>query len=290
MESKLSGEHGGSGFRSDDAPTLTVDVGDVSYAYRRFGAAGAIPLVLCMRFRGTIDHWDPAFLETLSAERDVIVFDNAGIGQTSGEVPGTIGGMADDALRFIDALGLTQIDLLGWSMGGFVALAVALKRPDVIRRLIVAGSNPGNVPNAPASDEKVWQVAPKLVNDDEDFLYLFFPDTAEAREAGVKSLRRLDSRLDASHSTVAETGWRNQMRAIFSWASGDGDAWPHLDELKMPILAANGAHDVMTDAYNTYAIARRLPNATALVYGDAGHAFLFQHPENFGKQVLDFLH
>jgi pimeloyl-ACP methyl ester carboxylesterase len=124
-----------------------------------------------MRLRGTIDHWDPAFIEVLSDKRDVIVFDNAGVGLSSGTVPPAIATMADHALEFADALGLPAIDLLGWSMGGFVAQAVALKRPELVRRLIIAGSNPGKVPGTRPSPAKVWQVASKPANDDEDFLY-----------------------------------------------------------------------------------------------------------------------
>jgi pimeloyl-ACP methyl ester carboxylesterase len=259
------------------------------FGYRRLGPEAGVPLVLCMRFRGTLDHWDPAFLDVLARERNIIIFDNAGIGLSSGSVPSTISEMARDALEFIDALGLTEIDLLGWSMGGFVALAMTLARPGLVRRLIVAGSNPGGVPGARPSPDKVWEIAPKPVNDDEDFLYLFFPETPSARAAGIASLRRLDAPLAESGATISADGWGRQMQAITTWASGEDNAWDRLGELTMPVLVANGAHDVMTDAYNTYAMATRLPNATAVLYSDAGHGFLFQHPERFGRQILDFL-
>jgi pimeloyl-ACP methyl ester carboxylesterase len=276
-------------FRSDAAETRYVDGPSTRFGYRRMGPGGGILLVLCMRWRGTVDHWDPKFLQVLSDEREVIVFDNAGVGSSSGSVPCSVAEMAAGVLEFVDALGLSCIDLFGWSMGGFVAQTVALTRPELIRRLIVAGSNPGKVPGAPVSQARVLDSPPKPAEDDEDFLRLFFPSTPAAREAGLASLRRIDTRLRASDVAVSEAGWRNQMQAISDWAAGHDDAWPRLQDLTMPVLVANGAHDVMTDAFNTYAMSTRLPNATIILYSDAGHAFLFQHPEKFGQQVLEFL-
>src|SRR5262249_38697343 len=157
-------------YRSDDAETQSVAGTSASFAYRRFGPKGDTPLVLCMRFRGTIDHWDPALLQALSNEREVIVFDNAGIGYSTGTTPPTVTGMADGALEFIDALGLSTIDLLGWSMGGFIAQTVALARPGLVRRLVVAGSGPGRVPDMPAIPNKVLAIMGKQDSDDEDVL------------------------------------------------------------------------------------------------------------------------
>src|SRR5262245_55672230 len=170
--------------------TEFVDAADTTSAYRRLGTGGGPPLVLCMRFRGTIDDWDPALLQPLSSERELIVFDNAGIGYSTGSTPATIDEMAADALAFVDALGLDTIDLLGWSMGGFIAQTVALARAGLVRRLIVAGSGPGRVPDLPAPAERVLQTMAKPNNDDNDMLYLFYPETEQARAAGIASLRR----------------------------------------------------------------------------------------------------
>lgn len=276
-------------YQSDQAETQYVQAGEVRYAYRRFGAPGGVPLVFFQRFRGTIDHWDPLLLEVIASQRQVIVFDNAGVGASSGSFAPDIAGAAKSAAAFVDALGLRQIDALGWSMGGILVQQLALERPDLIRRMVLAATGPGGVAEAPRAPDKVWQVASKPVNDDEDFLYLFFNETPTSRAAGLASLRRLDTRLLKSHAVVTPETWKNQMGAIGAWAMGKGAAYPRLGEIKIPALVANGANDVMIHAYNSYAISQRLPQATLLLYPDSGHGFLFQYAQAFGQQVVDFL-
>ena len=263
-----------------------VDAANARFAFRRFGRRSDVPLVMAMRFRGTIDDWDPALLDVLSSERDVIVFDNLGTGGSSGEPPATIGALADGLLTFVDALELTQIDLLGWSIGGFVVQAAALRRPELVRRLIVAGSGPGRVPDLPATPEKVLQIMAKPVNDDDDLLYLFFPDTDTGREAGRASTARIEARRRASHPEVGPEAVQGQLAAVTSFGTG---GWDRLPELTMPVLVANGAHDVMINAFASYAMSQRLPGAKVILYSDAGHGFLFQHADEFGHEVLRFL-
>jgi pimeloyl-ACP methyl ester carboxylesterase len=273
----------------DTVPTQTVEANGVRYAYRRFGTHQGVPLVFFQRFRGTVDHWDPAFLEVVAKERPVIVFDNAGVGASTGEVAPDIAGAAKSAAGFVDALGLSQFDALGWSMGGTVVQQLALDRPGLIRRLVLAGTGPGGVAEAPRAPEKVWQVAAKPVNDDEDFLYLFFTPTQSSREAGLASLRRLDRRLVASKAVVKPESWKNQAGAIAAWAMGKNSAYTRLGEITAPVLVANGAQDVMIHAYNSYAMAQKLPDAQLVLYPDSGHGFLFQYPDRFGRHVNDFL-
>jgi pimeloyl-ACP methyl ester carboxylesterase len=273
-------------FQADLAEVRYVDGTGARFAYRRLGPRSGVPLVMAMRFRGTIDHWDPALLEALAAERDVVVFDNLGTGRSSGTAPATVQGLADGLLEFVDALGLTRVDLLGWSLGGYVVQAATLRRPALVRRLVVAASGPGRVPDMPARPDRVGQLmaAPDL--GDEDFLYLFFPETDQARRTGLASLRRLDTRLTGSHAAVAPEVAGAQLDAIHSLGTG---VWDRLGELTMPVLVANGAHDVMVPAFASYAMSQRLPNAKVVLYSDAGHGFLFQHPQEFGREVLRFL-
>jgi pimeloyl-ACP methyl ester carboxylesterase len=273
-------------FQADRAETQYVEGASTRFAYRRIGPRSGVPLVMAVRFRGTLDHWDPALLDVLSSERDLILFDNRGTGRSSGMAPATIEGLAQGLLDFVDALDLSQVDLLGWSLGGYVVQVASLLRPTLVRRLIVAGSGPGRMPDLPASPEKVWQVAGKPVNSDEDFLYLFFPETDEGRQAGLASLRRLDTRLNESHAVVAPEAVVSQLAAISSFGTG---VWDQLGELTLPVLVANGSHDVMISAFASYAMSQRLPNAKVILYSDAGHAFLFQHAEGFGREVLRFL-
>jgi pimeloyl-ACP methyl ester carboxylesterase len=256
-------------------------------AFQRLGPTEGVPLLLCHRFRGTIDDWDPAFVSVLAAERDVVVFDGPGVGRSSGEPQSTVAEMASAVQDLVSRLGLEQIDLLGWSMGGFVAQQLALSEPRLVRRLIVAGSKPGLVPGAPAPAPEVGQVAGKPVNDDEDLLYLFFPESPDGRAAGLASLQRLS--VTPSAAVVSAVGVQAQAAALTRWSSGTDSAWERLEELTMPVLVAAGAQDRLMDAYNSYAMVRRLPNANLIIYGDAGHAFLFQHAQAFGRQVLDFL-
>lgn len=235
-------------FTYDEIPDRAVEAHGVRYAYRRFGAASGVPLVFFQRFRGTMDHWDPALLEVIAQERPVIVFDNAGVGASTGEVAADIAGAARSAAAFVDALGLQQIDAIGWSMGGAVAQQLALDRPALVRRLVLTGTGPGGVAEAPRAPDKVWQVAAKPVNDDEDFLYLFFTDSQTSRAAGLASLRRLDRRLAASRAAVKPESWKNQAAAIAAWGLGNHSAYPRLTEITAPVLVANGAHDVMVHA------------------------------------------
>lgn len=273
----------------EHVPTQILDAAGVRYAWRRYGVAGGVPLVLVQRFRGTMDHWDPALLDRLAAHRELIVFDNAGVGLSTGTVAPDIAGAARAAAAFIDALGLAQVDLLGWSMGGAIAQRITLDRPARVRRLVLAGTGPGGVPDAPPPPAKVWQVAARPVNDDEDFLYLFYADTPTSRAAGLASLRRIDRRLSASRAAVAAASWQAQAGAIAAWGQGRDSAWARLHEIRQPVLVANGAHDVMVHAYNSYAMSQRLADAQLVLYPDAGHGFLFQHAERYAADVTAFL-
>ncbi|MFE9728575.1 alpha/beta fold hydrolase [Streptomyces sp. NPDC005794] len=275
---------------SDLADTRHAEGSLARYAYRDFGQQDATPpLVLLQRFRGTLDHWDPLFLETLAKKRRVIIFDNAGISESTGEVPATMQGMADAAVDFLTSLGLEQVDLLGWSVGGFVAQLVTLDRPDLVRKLIVAGSGPGGVPGTPELEQRVVEYMTAPVTSEEGFLYLFFGLTDEGVRLGKESLARLETRLEKSKADVSAEQWGRQLQAIQLWAGGKGDAWSRIEELKLPVLVANGSHDVMVDSGNSFAMAQKLSDARTVFYSGAGHAFLFQFPEEFGDIVHDFL-
>lgn len=274
---------------SQAADDRYLDVPSARIAYRSFGSARGVPLVLCQRFRGTMDHWDPALLDILGGERPVLIFDSLGVGSSSGQTPDSISGMAQAAAAFIDRLGFSQVDLLGWSMGGAVCQQVALDRPELVRRLVLAGSGPGGVAEAPRAPDRVWQVASKPENDDADFLYLFFSELEPGREAGIASLRRLDKRLLTSNSAVKPESIMAQFAALRAWGEGKGNALPRLGEIAMPVLVANGVNDIMVHAYNSYVLSQRLPDAQFILYPKAGHGFLFLHHESFGRHVLEFL-
>jgi pimeloyl-ACP methyl ester carboxylesterase len=129
-------------FTHDTAPAQYAEGGGIRFAYRRLGIPGRPPVVFFQHFMGTLDDHDPALSDAFATDREVILFDNAGVASSTGTVPGTIEVMARDAISFTDALGLTTIDVVGHSMGGLVAQEVALARPDLVRRLVLAGTGP----------------------------------------------------------------------------------------------------------------------------------------------------
>ncbi|MCO5734459.1 alpha/beta hydrolase [Rhizobium sp. SSA_523] len=253
-------------------------------AWRADGPSDGVPLILFQRFRGTMDDWDPAFIAAISRNRRVIRFDSAGIGRSEGSVPETIPAMAAVAADVIRLLGLSPVDVLGWSLGGVVAQQFALDFPDLVRRLIIAGSSPGPVADGPQQHPRVPQIMTKGQNDDEDFLFLFYPETTTAIAAGRASLARIMSLPDRGPQVNA-AGMMGQVKAVSGWTG----IFDRADELKLPVLVANGAHDVMLPAYRSYLLSQRAPNAKLVLYPDAGHAFLFQFIEDFAAEIDRFL-
>ncbi|WP_405136449.1 alpha/beta fold hydrolase [Nocardia sp. NBC_01388] len=272
------------------AETLHVDAPSAQFAYRRLGPRGGVPLVLVHRFRATLDWWDPEFLDILAAERDVILFDNIGIGYTGGDALVTVDGFAAGTLEFIEALGLTEVDLLGWSFGGVVAQAVTLTRPDLVRKLIVAGSGSGLAPNMPTMSERVLGIMAKPDADLDDMLYLFYPETEGARNRGLEHFNKVAATLPVDAPAVSEAAAMGQLQAI---AAALSTPWEQviagLQSIGQPVLYANGMHDVMIHAFASYSAVEHLPSAKLVLYSDAGHAFLFQHLEEFTAEVKSFL-
>ena len=278
-------------FLADTAEDLTVDGPSARFTYRRLGPRGGVPLVLVQRFRGTIDWWDPEFLDYLADERDVILFDNVGIGYTTGEPRDSVIEFAYGAIEFIDALGLAEVDLLGWSLGGIVAQAVAQERPGLVRRLVVAGSSPvGPVPGQPDMDQRVLSIMAKPDADVEDLLYLFYPETEAARSAGHDHLANVSTRLAVGGPQVSEQAALGQLQAVAKILAVPFDeVRSSLESIKQPVLYANGVHDVMIPAVASYVAVQHLDSATLVLYSDAGHAFLFQHARAFATEVTNFL-
>ena len=261
------------------------------FTYRRMGPRGGVPLILLNRFRATIDWWDPEFLDYLAADHDVIVFDNVGIGYTSGSPRDSMDGFAEGAVEFIEALGLSNVDVLGWSLGGVVAHAVALRKPDLVRKIIVAGSTPGGaVPGLEMSEEVLRIMAKPGGGDADDMLYLFYPETDRARAAGREHFAKVSTRLATGGPAVSEEAAMGQLTAVGKLLAVPFEQVQlDLAVTKQPVLYANGAHDVMIPAVASYVAVQHLDTATLVLYGDAGHAFLFQHARAFATEVANFL-
>jgi pimeloyl-ACP methyl ester carboxylesterase len=278
-------------YLADKAEDLTVEGPSAVFTYRRMGPQGGVPLVLLHRFRATIDWWDPEFLDLLAVGHDVIVFDNVGIGYTTGEPRDSLEGLAQGAIEFIEALGLPRADVLGWSLGGIVAQRVALRRPELVRKVVVAGSGPaGWVPGAPPMSEKVLGIMAKPQFDTDDLMYLFYPETDAARAAGREHFDHVSTRLAAGGPGVSEAAANGLLTAVGKLLQVPFDqTQAELEAIKHPVLYANGLHDVMIPAHASYVAIQHLDNATLVLYSDAGHGFLFQHAKAFATEVTNFL-
>jgi pimeloyl-ACP methyl ester carboxylesterase len=281
-----------SAYKADDAKDLFVDGPSARFVYRRVGPRGGAPLVLVNRFRGTLDWWDPEFVEYLAADRDIILFDNVGIGYSTGTPRDTVEGMADSAIEFLDKLGLENVDLLGWSLGGMVAQHVALKRPALVRKLVVAGSTAGGeVPGAPPPTEKALAIMMKPEATVDDVVTLLFPETDEARKLGYAHIARVSKRFATGKPTISTEATVAGVTAIGKVAALPLEqAQANLAALKCPVLFATGAKDWLVPAVASFfAVEHVGSQSVLLVYSDAGHAFLFQHTKTFTDQVKAFL-
>jgi pimeloyl-ACP methyl ester carboxylesterase len=260
-----------------------------TYAYRRFGNEGALPLLCLQHFRGNLDNWDPAFVDPIAADREVILVDSSGVGLSTGTTPSSVYGLARDVLDFVDALGLSKVDLLGFSLGGFVAQEVTLLRPPLVRRLVLAGTGPQGGRDMHGWTPEVIERAYKEVQHPDDALYLFFAPTPTSQAKGKQFLTRIFARQHDRDKTPSLAARDAQAQAILEWGIPDLSKLWRLAGITQPTLVATGTHDIMVPTVNSYLLAGHLPNAKLVVYPDANHAFLFQYPEEFSSQVNDFL-
>lgn len=274
------------------APTRLLDVVNQTYAYRRFGNASAQPPLLCLQhFTGTLDNWDPAVADPLAQGREVILFESAGLGRSTGTVPTTIPGMAEHFLAFADALGLTQVDLLGFSLGGMVAQVAALERPSLVRRMLLVGT-------APEGGEDVMHLEKpelsRILGDPrlkgyQVLVKLFFTPSEASQAAGQAFATRLMARTEDREPISGPNVAQAQIIAFRGWERVDGERFARLRRITQPCLVVNGVFDTMIPVRNAYFLAEHLPNATLLVYPDAGHGSLFQFHDSFVQQAKLFL-
>ncbi len=260
-----------------------------NYSYRRYGKEGTIPVVFFQHFRGNLDNWDPALVDDIAAEREVILFDASGVGLSSGTVPPTFREFARDALAFIDALGLTKVDLFGFSIGGFVAQEVALQRPQLVRRLILAGTGPEGGREMHGWNKPAHEHAMKDVQSAEDVLYLFFTQSGASQARGMEFVGRIFARTEGRDSIPTLSARDTQAAAIIEWGIRDYSKLSRLESIRAPTLVANGDNDVMVPTVNSYLLAGHIPNARLSIYPDANHGFLFQYPHEFAAEVNAFL-
>ena len=270
-----------------DAPNRTIDVNGTTFAYRELGKPSEVPVVFLHHLTAVLDDWDPRVIDGIAAHHRVIAFDNRGVGATGGSVPATVEQMGTDAIAFIRALGLQKVDLLGFSLGGGVAQMVVLQAPELVRRVIVAGSGPrggGGIDKMGSIVGLAYLKALLTLSDPRNFL--FFPRDPEGKRAATDYLSRLKERTDSRDKRISPRAALAQIKAIRHAGRCQPD---DLSVVTQPVLVANGDDDLMVASSHSADMARRLPNAQLKIYPNSGHGGVFQHHQTFVRDALQFL-
>jgi pimeloyl-ACP methyl ester carboxylesterase len=271
-------------------PNRTVDAANgTTYAYRRYGKASTVPLVFFQHFRGNLDNWDPALVDDIAEQREVVLFDASGVGLSTGQVPTTFRNFGRDALAFVDALGLVEVDLFGFSIGGFVAQEVALQRPHLVRRVVLAGTGPQGGREMHGWTDAARAHAMKDVQDADDVLHLFFSRSEASQAKGREFVGRIFTRTEGRDEVPDLAARDAQAAAIIEWGIRDFAKLARLENIAAPTLVAGGDHDLMVPTVNSFLLAGHLPDARLTIYPDANHGFLFQYPHEFAAEVNAFL-
>jgi pimeloyl-ACP methyl ester carboxylesterase len=271
-----------------EAPTQTLSAGGIHFAYRELGKQhGGTPVVFLNHLAAVLDNWDPRVADGIAARRHVIVFDNRGVGASTGTPSNSVEAMADDAITFIKGLGFRQVDLFGFSMGGMVAQEIVLKEPQLVRRMILAGTGPaGGAGISAVAGVANYDLLRALLTGQDPKQYLFFTRTAGGIEAGKAFLARLKERSQNRDLEITVGAYVAQLQALSAW----GQKQPaDLSAIRQAVLVVNGDDDRMVPTPNSHDLARRLPNSTLIIYPDAGHGGVFQNHADFVPRALDFL-
>ncbi|MBL0740713.1 alpha/beta fold hydrolase [Chryseolinea lacunae] len=284
---KPNSNTGNTTFTHQTVPTDYVDVKGVKFAYRSFGKQGGIPIIFLQHFTGTMDNWDPAVTNALAKNHHVVLFNNKGVSTSSGKTPDTISEMAKDAIDFIKALGYDQFDLLGFSLGGFIAQDIAANYPMLVRKLVLAGTGP-------IGSEGITQLESVISDGYKDgpanaLVNLFFAKSAKSIEAGRAFMKRLQLRANERDTPSTNETVGAQAKAIITFGYQKDDERKQLLAIKQPVLIVNGTTDLIVPTINSYVLSQYIPNSKLIIWSDAGHGGLFQHHEDFVREVEIFL-
>ncbi|GAA3105386.1 pimeloyl-ACP methyl ester carboxylesterase [Kribbella aluminosa] len=270
-----------------DATTRTLSTDGVQFAYRELGPDAGVPVVFLTHLAAVLDNWDPRVVDGIAAKHRVITFDNRGVGASSGSTPTTVEAMAHDAVSFIRGLGLDQVDLFGFSLGGMIAQVIAELEPQLVRKLIIAGTGPAGGEGIDKVTRITYlDVTRGLLSRTDPKQYLFFTRTPNGIRAGEEFLGRLQERTRDRDKPISVRAFRAQLKAIHRWGLQSPAA---LANIHQPVLVANGDKDRMVPTENTVELDRRLPNSQLVIYPDAGHGGVFQYHQDFVEQALAFL-
>jgi len=276
--------------RYADASTRRITADNaIEYAYRELGER-EVPLVLLQHFRGNLDNWDPALVDALAADRRMVAFDNVGVGATTGRTPNTAEGMAHDAIAFIEAMSFQRVDLLGFSIGSFVAQEIALIRPDLLRGVVLASSAPQGAPGMHGWAPEVIAAVGQPETSPEGYLSVFFAPTDTSREAGRQAAGRIfgGRTTDRDEPTTWQTR-QAQYDAVCAWGIPNHALLERVAAIELPVFVANGDSDPMILPRYSHLLAGLLPDARVTIYPDSAHGFLFQHHGQFAADVHAFL-
>ena len=272
------------------APTQFVEANGIRFAYRRFGNAAGVPLVFNQHFTGTMDHWDPAVTDGFAKDREVILFNNAGVSSSSGEVPTTIEKMGANAVAFLKALALPKADVLGFSIGGFVAQEIALQAHDLVKRLVLVGTGPrGGEGMATLTPEAQEIFGASYDEPDHLWLRVHFTRSEKSQAAGREFLKRFRLRAANRDPEVNEKVAPAQIEAISEWGAPREKSFEYLKSIRQPTLVVNGVKDVIIYAVNSFILQQHLPDAELILYPDANHGSQYQYPRRFVQHVSLFL-
>jgi pimeloyl-ACP methyl ester carboxylesterase len=269
------------------APARTITAGGVTYAYRELGPKGGIPVIFFVHLAGTLDNWDPRIVDAIARNRHVIAFDNRGVGASSGQVPDTVEAMADDAYTFIKALGFSKIDIFSFSLGGFVAQALVLKHPDLVRKLVLTGAGPkGGTDIDKVAGITYFDMLRATLTRSDPKEFLFFNRNATGKPAARAFVRRLEERTVDRDAKINVKAFRTQLKAIKKWGRGTPD---DLSKITQLTLIANGDNDRMVPSVLSEDLHRRIEGSELIIYPDSGHGGIFQFHDKFAPVAVEFL-
>ncbi|PNH85173.1 alpha/beta fold hydrolase [Arthrobacter sp. AFG20] len=269
------------------APARTIDAGGVSFAYRELGPRGGVPVVFFVHLAATLDNWDPRIIDAIAKEHHVITFDNRGVGASTGTVPDSVEEMADDAYAFIKALGFDKIDVFAFSLGGMIAQALLLKRPELVRKLILAGTGPkGGKDMDKIAGITYYDILRATLTRADPKEFLFFNRNATGKRAGKAFVKRLEERTAERDAPITVKAFQTQLKAIKKWGLG---ASADLSTITQPTLIANGDNDRMVPSVLSEDLHRRITGSELIIYPDSGHGGIFQFHDRFAPAAVEFL-
>jgi pimeloyl-ACP methyl ester carboxylesterase len=270
-----------------DAPAKSIDSAGTTFAYRELGPKGGVPVVFFVHLAATLDNWDPRIIDPIAQRRHVIAFDNRGVGASSGDVPGSIEEMAEDAAAFIKALGFEQVDIFSFSLGGMVAQALVVRHPELVRRLILTGTGPaGGEDMDKVAGVTYYDMLRATLTRQDPKVFLFFNRNDTGKRAAHAFVERLKERTENRDAPIKVKAFRTQLKAIKRWSRS---APADLSKITQPTLIANGDNDRMVPSVLSEDLHRRIAGSELIIYPDSGHGGIFQFHDQFAPRALEFL-